>query len=527
MHFIFLIILLFLKLYLFKHYAPMIFAREPYLLHLLAGSETITALDAAKSLLDSGYNDPNEREPTDNISPLHVAAAWNNLAMCQLLIHYGADVNARDIDKRRPVDVADKQCKQFLLRLHKRRRTDKSKFRKVLSYLFRRICASSSAANKSVLIDSPRKDVATSRKSCIANIHTDDQKDKRIKYPTTVFVRPMPSAPRRTSSLINEEFLTSDNTDDGKEIENKITENENKPQVNKNELNENDEKIQEQKNKEDEEEIEEGFEVLDPAEEAAVKKQMEQEEELCKQFSALKLDDLKARLRCKNFKTGPMDARNRKVYEAKLAKLEVRPSKENGDRVSIRNYCPVLQKFILNVERANSADNQKIGQAEELLLRNHFTQSTPKQESENLSFRQFISSIFYVGKGKRSRPLQHLIHASKCRNFAKTRPTQRTEKLKRILQLWDRGEGVISMHLFHNIHSAEAFIREGAMIEAIGTNNLTNIVRGTFPEIASNWTRQQITEFGSLLLHKAFVIFLNERCRPIFEADINEMDGRW
>uniref|UniRef100_A0A915N859 LEM domain-containing protein n=1 Tax=Meloidogyne javanica TaxID=6303 RepID=A0A915N859_MELJA len=441
----------------------MIFAREPYLLHLLAGSETITALDAAKSLLDSGYNDPNEREPTDNISPLHVAAAWNNLAMCQLLIHYGADVNARDIDKRRPVDVADKQCKQFLRRLHKRRRTDKSKFRKVLSYLFRGICASSSAANKSVLIDSPRKDVTTSRKSCIANIHTDNQKDKRIKYPTTVFARPMPSAPRRPSSLINEEFLTSDNTDDGREIENKITENEDKPQVNGNELNENAdcEKSQDQENKEDEEEIEEGFEVLDPAEEAAFKKQLEQEEELCKQFSALKLDDLKARLRCKNFKTGPMDARNRKVYEAKLAKFE------------------------------------------------------------------FISSIFYVGKGKRSRPLQHLIHASKCRNFAKTRPSQRTEKLKRILQLWDRGEGVISMHLFHNIHSAEAFIREGAMIEAIGTSNLTNIVRGTFPEIASNWTRQQITEFGSLLLHKAFVIFLNERCRPIFEADINEMDGRW
>lgn len=69
----------------------MIFARQPFLLHLLAGSDTITALDAAKSLLDSGYNDANEREPTDNLSPLHVAAAWNNLAMCQLLIHYGAD----------------------------------------------------------------------------------------------------------------------------------------------------------------------------------------------------------------------------------------------------------------------------------------------------------------------------------------------------------------------------------------------------------------------------------------------------
>ncbi|KAL7072418.1 hypothetical protein ACQ4LE_008963 [Meloidogyne hapla] len=521
----------------------MIFAREPYLLHLLAGSETITALDAAKSLLDSGYNDANEREPTDNISPLHVAAAWNNVAMCQLLIHYGADVNARDIDKRRPVDVADKQCKQFLMRLHKRRRTDRSKFRKVLSYLFRGICTGSSAANKSVLsIESPNKNFTPPRKSCIPNIQTNDREQKRIKFPTAVTVRPMPSAPRRQSSLINEEFLTSDNTDDSKEIENRITKNSDKNQVNKNEISENivnerEDKNQEQENLEDEEEIEEGFEVLDPSEEAALKKQLEQEEELCKQFSALKWEDLKARLRCKNFKTGPMDARNRKIYETKLAKLEVGPSKENGD--SIRFYSPAIQKMILNIERGNAG--HKVGQSEELLLRNHFTQSTPKQEvsffcyllidpsrltqPENLSFRRFLSSIFYVGKGKRSRPLQHLVDASKCRNFARTRPTQRTEKLKRILRLWDRGEGVISMNLFHNIHSAEAFIREGAMIEAIGMSNLTNIVRGTFPEIASNWSRQQITEFGFLLLHKAFVIFLNERCRPIFEADINEMGG--
>lgn len=69
----------------------MIFAKEPYLLHLLAGSDTMTALDAAKSLLDSGAHNANEREPTDDLAPLHVAAAWDNLAMCQLLIHYGAE----------------------------------------------------------------------------------------------------------------------------------------------------------------------------------------------------------------------------------------------------------------------------------------------------------------------------------------------------------------------------------------------------------------------------------------------------
>ena len=69
----------------------MLFAKEPYLLHLLAGSDTITALDAANTLMDTGAHDANELEPTDNLSPLHVAAAWDNLAMCQLLIHYGAN----------------------------------------------------------------------------------------------------------------------------------------------------------------------------------------------------------------------------------------------------------------------------------------------------------------------------------------------------------------------------------------------------------------------------------------------------
>ena len=40
----------------------MIFAEEPYTLHLLAGSNTITALDAIKSLLDDGKHNVNERE---------------------------------------------------------------------------------------------------------------------------------------------------------------------------------------------------------------------------------------------------------------------------------------------------------------------------------------------------------------------------------------------------------------------------------------------------------------------------------
>jgi hypothetical protein len=54
-------------------------------------------------------------------------------------------------------------------------------------------------------------------------------------------------------------------------------------------------------------------------------------------------------------------------------------------------------------------------------------------------------------------------------------------------------------------------------------NNLTNIQRGTFSGIAAKWTREQITEFGALLLQKAHIIFKNERCRPIFETDLKGM----
>jgi ankyrin repeat and LEM domain-containing protein 1 len=48
---------------------------------------------------------------------------------------------------------------------------------------------------------------------------------------------------------------------------------------------------------------------------------------------------------------------------------------------------------------------------------------------------------------------------------------KRSDKLKHILDLWDQGRGVISLHVFNNVHSAEALVREGAMIDAIGSVN--------------------------------------------------------
>ena len=36
-------------------------------------------------------------------------------------------------------------------------------------------------------------------------------------------------------------------------------------------------------------------------------------------------------------------------------------------------------------------------------------------DQRNCTFRQFLEAIFYIGKGKRCRPLQHLVDAAKCK----------------------------------------------------------------------------------------------------------------
>ena len=43
-----------------------------------------------------------------------------------------------------------------------------------------------------------------------------------------------------------------------------------------------------------------------------------------------------------------------------------------------------------------------------------------------------------------------------------------SRKLRTILDLWDAGRGVISLQIFHNTTSEEAFTREACLIDAIG-----------------------------------------------------------
>uniref|UniRef100_A0A7I4XSU4 LEM domain-containing protein n=1 Tax=Haemonchus contortus TaxID=6289 RepID=A0A7I4XSU4_HAECO len=84
-------------------------------LHLLASSSTTTALDAARSLLMRGAN-PCAREE-DGLTPLHVACAYDCLAMAQLLMHYGADPLAQDLHGRTPRSLATGNTQRFLQRM--------------------------------------------------------------------------------------------------------------------------------------------------------------------------------------------------------------------------------------------------------------------------------------------------------------------------------------------------------------------------------------------------------------------------
>uniref|UniRef100_A0A336LT07 CSON003899 protein n=1 Tax=Culicoides sonorensis TaxID=179676 RepID=A0A336LT07_CULSO len=179
--------------------------------------------------------------------------------------------------------------------------------------------------------------------------------------------------------------------------------------------------------------------------------------------------------------------------------------------------------------------------------------------SKEQAWRQFIKAIFYVGKGKKSRPYAHLYeairiflksnnsnkenfqefnrHAQPLEDFPRNKtnhlkgkpmtvnPISETQeidskKLKRILNIWSNGHGVVSMNIFHNITPSEAYTREAAIIDAIGMNNLTNQVRGHYHGVTESWNFKQRKQLGVGLLYKAFQIHLIEGESQLLPTDI-------
>lgn len=130
-------------------------------------------------------------------------------------------------------------------------------------------------------------------------------------------------------------------------------------------------------------------------------------------------------------------------------------------------------------------------------------------------------------------------------------------KVQHILQVWNAGHGVISLHCFQNVIVLEAYTREACMVDAIGkemlrwaagivlnvlcsTNfhlnvcivssspfdlliglkMLTNQKRGDYYGVVSTWPVLRKRELGVHLLYRAMQIFLAEGEWQLWPADI-------
>ncbi|XP_073400872.1 uncharacterized protein [Dendrobates tinctorius] len=132
-------------------------------------------------------------------------------------------------------------------------------------------------------------------------------------------------------------------------------------------------------------------------------------------------------------------------------------------------------------------------------------------------FHTFVSAIFYVGKGKRSRPYCHLYEAL---NHFKGSCKQPCSKVKHIMDIWKSGQGVLSLHCFQNTIPVEAYTREACMVDAIGLKLLTNQKKGVYYGQSQGWAPTRRRRLGVHMLYKTMQIFLAEGERQLRPPDI-------
>lgn len=152
-----------------------------------------------------------------------------------------------------------------------------------------------------------------------------------------------------------------------------------------------------------------------------------------------------------------------------------------------------------------------------LLLDSRITRDLPNRKA-NLSLQEqwetFLSAIFYVGKGKQTRPYAHLYDAFHIWVSSKVETTNK--KIKKILDIWNEKQGVVVLHIFHNTIPVEAYTREAAMIDALSIDKLANCKGGEYYGKIATWNNKEKCDLGKYLLYKAMKILMMEGERHLY-----------
>uniref|UniRef100_A0AAQ4PWY9 Ankyrin repeat and LEM domain containing 1 n=1 Tax=Gasterosteus aculeatus aculeatus TaxID=481459 RepID=A0AAQ4PWY9_GASAC len=249
--------------------------------------------------------------------------------------------------------------------------------------------------------------------------------------------------------------------------------------------------------------------------------------------------ELRSRLLALGESPGPIGSRTRPVYVRRLRRLlqessspSPRPQRPSDQPHTDLGYSPELCRALRTFELPKcQADEQALCQQFDqpdqnrkwregiikssfnyLLLDPRVTKNLPFR-SQTMTpqecFHTFTNAIFYVGKGKRSRPYSHLYEALEYFKGDKT-SKKLCPKVQHILQVWKAEQGVVSLHCFQNVVPVEAYTREACMVEAIGLKMLTNQKRGDFYGVVSTWQVKRKRDLGVHLLYRAMQIFLAE-----------------
>ena len=139
-------------------------------------------------------------------------------------------------------------------------------------------------------------------------------------------------------------------------------------------------------------------------------------------------------------------------------------------------------------------------------------------EPSVFGFIKFLVSIFYIGKGKRTRMLDHLNDARKLFNTTKC-ISKPSHKDKVILREFRNDKGILIIPVYDSSNHFEALNRECVMIESRGLDNLCNKVRGSSYGLDS-WNSYKRCNYGYMLLYGAYKRYISERLMPI---KINEL----